>query len=454
MAGWFSQELDEKRIELSVRRARECAEAEDYEGAWDAARVLRDNVDSDDPARALAWLLDQGSFSPTAGLQVATLLFDAHSEDVDMLCVLGEALEGLSDIDWLNAAPPDHPLFQQVIGALIAVAEDAEPEQRAPIMRSLGMAAKARGRAYDGVAEEAGKLLIELEPDSPWSHYNLGLFYKTRGRFAEGAEANQRALELCADDPDSSVIWNLGICATGARDADTALKLWRDMGHTIEVGRFGLPDGGYPEVKVRLAERPLAERDFETDPDDPGQEETIWVERVSPCHGIVRSVLINDLGVNFGDAVLFDGAPITHHKYGEEVVPVFPHLVTLEHANYQLYPFAGSQQHDEQLGGLSADLPQEIVIYVHTEQVVHYCAACWADPDKDHADHGDDDEHRFVEGKISAPPDMPPAELLALIDDAVGGSEGARLFSPQLCRAAGEDKRAEVEDRRIAMMNS
>ncbi|MFX7640566.1 hypothetical protein ABTJ59_19895, partial [Acinetobacter baumannii] len=85
-----------------------------------------------------------------------------------------------------------------------------------------------------------------------------------------------------------------------------------------------MPEGGYPACKVKLAERPLAER--AADSDDPGQEETVWIERLSPCHGIIRSVLYGKLGVDYGDVILTDGAPITHHTYGEQQIPVFPHL--------------------------------------------------------------------------------------------------------------------------------
>jgi hypothetical protein len=90
------------------------------------------------------------------------------------------------------------------------------------------------------------------------------------------------------------------------------------LGQHIEMGRFGLPEGSYGQVKVRLAEHPLAER--KAGENDPGLEETIWIERLSPCHGIVRSALFQDLGVDYGDVVLFDGAPVTHHKYGEDHV--------------------------------------------------------------------------------------------------------------------------------------
>ena len=147
-------------------------------------------------------------------------------------------------------------------------------------------------RQRDGLAEQCYRLLVELDPERSSNHYNLGLFCKTRGRFREGMLANQEAARL-ADEPVEAYEWNLGICATGAGEAEIALDVWKRMGQKIEMGRFGLPDGGYPQCKVRLAERPLAERSAEDD--DPGREETIWLQRLSPCHGIIRSVLNQDL---------------------------------------------------------------------------------------------------------------------------------------------------------------
>src|SRR6185503_10454335 len=99
--------------------------------------------------------------------------------------------------------------------------------------------------------------------------------------------------------PSEAVQWNLGICATGAGHGDVALEVWKGMDLKLKIDRFGLPEGRFPSCKVRLAQRPLAERTKDTD--DPGQEETIWIERLSACHGIVRSVLYYDLGVDYGD---------------------------------------------------------------------------------------------------------------------------------------------------------
>ena len=152
------------------------------------------------------------------------------------------------------------------------------------------------GRWGWGGAGRNNRRLVELDPDTSYRHYNLGLFCKTRGLFRDGVLANQAAARL-ADEPNEACEWNLGICATGAAEGAVALDVWKRMGQKIMMGRFDLPEGGYPQCKVKLAERPLAVRDAEHD--DPGVEETIWIERLSPCHGIVRSVLCQQLGVDF-----------------------------------------------------------------------------------------------------------------------------------------------------------
>ena len=225
-------------------------------------------------------------------------------------------------------------------GRTQAASQKIQPLRKAQ-RHGLATAARMMARQHDAIAEDSLQRLIEIDPQKSAHHYNLGLFYKTRGRFAEGVAANRAAASLSEEAVDSTE-WNLGICATGARDSATALGVWKRMEQKIEPGRFGLPEGGYPACKVRLAARPLAERT--ADRDDPGEEETVWIERLSPCHGIVRSVLYGDLGVDYGDVILMDGAPITHHTYGDEQIPVFPHLATLLRRNYQFFAFAGTRR--------------------------------------------------------------------------------------------------------------
>jgi hypothetical protein len=246
------------------------------------------------------------------------------------------------------------------------------------------------------------------------------------------------------------VRWNLGISATGARQGSLALSVWKELGQRIELGRFGLPDGSYEQVKVRLAQHPIATRAAEQT--EPGLEETVWVERLSPCHGIVRSALFQELGVDFGDLVLFDGAPIMHQTYGEQEVPVFPQLATIERPGYRIFSFAGTQPVRGSVDALNEGLPEDVLVYPHTEKVTTLCAHCWASESRDHAAHRQDD-HAVVRGKVCAPPTLALAELRRALDEAVARSPGVRLFVPMLSQLLGDHARAEVERRRIAMID-
>jgi hypothetical protein len=162
-------------------------------------------------------------------------------------------------------------------------------------------------------------------------------------------------------------------------------------------------------------------------------------------------VLYYDLGVNYGDVVLFDGAPITSHKYGDEEIDVFPHMATLLRRNYQFFDFAGTQDAPERLGEINKVLGAEPILYSHTDNMVTLCASCWNNPETNHARHEETTKH-VVTGRIAAPPEMAPRELLAQLDAGLKDLAPCQLYTPDLCKAAGEQKRAKVEQRRFDML--
>jgi len=442
--------LSKDVIKQTKQRFIEEAEAARGDSAWEILQpLLHAHSYQEDVAVTLIELVDRGYFPRERSLQVLEKVHEAHPNNELLLGLLGGALERARDLDMLNAAPPESGLFASVVDNLAVLAAKARGTDHEPVLlNGLATAAKMMARQRDELAESAGRRLLELEPDVGYHHYNLGLFLKTRGRFREGMVANQRAASL-TKEPSEATEWNLGICATGAREGATALEVWKRMEQKIEMGRFGLPEGTYPTCKVLLAERPLAERTAESD--DPGVEETIWIERLSPCHGIIRSVLYQPLGVDFGDVILIDGAPITHHKYGDRDVPVFPHLATLIRSNYQFFDFAGTQDGDGRIHSASADLDRDSVIYSHTENFSVVCAACWRNPGIDH-EHGETEEKHVVCGRIAAPLEVAPGELLRQIDAAMAQRAPCRIYSPDLCAAAGLADRAAFERRRFDML--
>jgi hypothetical protein len=439
-------------LEKAVTCINEDAKAGRQDAVWTGVEsLLRDQQRQESIALALVAIVESGCLPIDKALTVLGEVYSAHSRSEPVLGLLGQALEQARDIDFLNAPPPEHPLFLSVVNSLTelsAKAKGGEAETR--LLEGLSTAARMMARQKDEVVERCYRRLIELNPKASNRYYNFGLFLKTRGRFREAMVANQNAEDLTDKWPEAYE-WNLGICATGAREGALALQVWKRLDQKIEMGRFELPDGKYPQCKVRLAQQPLAER--AADSDDPGLQETIWIERLSPCHGIIRSVLYQDLGVDYGDVVLFDGAPITYHTYGEKKVPVFPHLATLVRRDYNFFAFAGTQEEAGQISDASADLERDAIVYSHSENFVRLCASCWRNSDVNHRHDYEVDKH-VVTGRIAAPSDMDVRELLQQIDQAMAKREPCRIYVPDLCEAAGLVERASFERRRFEMITS
>ena len=432
------------KLSKAIKNARE----EGEEAVLSALAPWLNELESDiETAGALIWSLDNGALKPDTVAEIFARILDAHGDDLAILIALGDAIESARDIDDLNAPPSDNPLFADLLRRLSErQLRTSDPKEERDIVDAMATTARLMGRQKDETAERAYRRLVELDPETPYPHYGLGLYYKTRGRFAEGLAANQRAIELAGDEASEAMKWNLGICATGAGEGHVALEVWRAMGNKLDIGHLDLPDGGYPACKVRLAERPLAERGAESD--CPGMEETIWVERLSPCHGIVRSVLYQeDLGVDYGDTVLFDGAPITYHRYGENNVAVFPHLATLAMGGFHYYPFAATQLEGGMVETVNDQIEGTALIYSHTENCYTLCACCMAKGDTDHTHERR--EHNVIQGRIAVSPEVTAAKALALIDTAYSKIEGAHLFAPDLAKAAGDDDRVRLETPRF-----
>ncbi|MBI3188047.1 MAG: prenyltransferase [Gammaproteobacteria bacterium] len=445
----FVRKLTDKKIK-KIHDA--VSNAPDSDDAWKVlSPLIKVQSSNEVAADALIDIVRNGHLTIEQSLDLLSEIYEAHKDNDDIVILISGAMEAGRDLNYLNDPPPEHSLFGRIIKRLSEMTlVPNDPKKEALIVEGLSCTARLMARQYDSIAERSYARLVELLPSKSWAHYNQGLFFKTRGRFADGVLANQKAIEL-ADKSSDSYKWNMGICATGSGQGEVALKIWKEIGQKIEIGRFDLPEGGYPSCKVRLAQRPLSQRD--ADHDEPGLEETIWIERLSPCHGIIRSVLFQELGVDYGDVILFDGAPITYHKYGDQQIAVFPHLATIRKNNYQFFDFAGTQGAKGELGNISNHLEKDAVIYSHTENYSVLCATCWRNETIDH-EHKESEEKNVVTGRIAVPPDIKPKDILNKIDSALKDLPECRIFSPDLCRAAGLEDRARIEERRFNMLRS
>jgi len=444
--------LTDALLKRHLRKAVEAARAAESFDAIDAAlQPFYDAIPQQLVAAEAAVLIVGEDDFPFAGrrLLAGAVLEEWWTRDKELLVQLGERSQHLTDIDLLNR-PAEEGLVPGIVEALWELSERFTDD--IDVLRTLGTTARLAGRAFDETAEAALHRCTKVEPDHAPHWYNLGLFYKTRGRFAEGVIANQRALSL--DDDFKSAVWNLGICATGDGQGELALEMWcHRLGHTLELDdNTALPAGDYHMCQVRLAQRPLAERN--ADDDEPGQEETVWIKRLSPCHGVIRNAVIyaEDIGLDYGDMVLFDGAPIVMRQWGEETVPVFPHLTTLSTGDHHALAFHATQPAAEVVANWMNDdrRPDNLFIEVLTENYVSLCECCWKDDKSDHADH-QVDEHRIVDGKLCFPKTANAASIRDVIDQ-LADETGVVFMVPELHRLVGDDARASVDARRLGML--
>lgn len=428
------------RVDEVVKSAVEAAQAGHDARAWKRLRPLltaakRDVV----AARAVAETLECGALDRDRRLAIGRRLLERWPDELAVVSALGEAAEHLLPGWHFNDAPPVEPLFGDLVAALIRRRErERNPVLRAVAARALTCAARAAGRRYDAACEDAHRYLLAFEEENWRRHFAWGDFLKSRGRFAEALDATREAARRGGSDVQP-VIWNLGICATALGDGATALEQWRRIGCTVASGDDGLPVGRFGPAQVRLAQRPLAVRDAALD--DPGGQETVWIERLSPCHGRVVSALVDDLGVDYGDVVLHDGVPVGTLRAEGRSAPIFPHLLTLRREAWPNFAFAGTQQRAGQIAELGSRLGGGAELYVHTEYVRMLCPDCAGGEAHAH----EAPFHPVVRGKLVVPRGVPLDAVGAALLRETGGSTSARVLVPDLWAALGDHPRAEAE---------
>ena len=438
--------MSDDELQAAYRAAADSLENTDLDAAEQALREVIAASEHDlAAAECLAHSLLLRGWPLERRTELAEPLTKRWSREAMVMAPLANSFKLFVDMRLLNEAPPTNELSQRLLEFAARDFEKASGDARHDAAYRLYSVARLLGRAADELCERAIKAVIEHTPDAPNAWYDYGLFLKTRGRFAEGLAANQRSA-LLRKEADESTTWNLGICATGAGEGQVALDVWtKNLGAKLRIGDDGLPTGGWDEVKVRLAERPLAERTAKND--SPGAEETVWLERLSPCHGRVLNATSQDLGVDFDDVVLFDGASITSQEIQGRQVYVFPHLATLRKSDYRIFRFAAYLPAGLTPNEVNKQLPQGAIFYSHTHSVVMLCRQCALDGKTGQCGHREKRDERAIRGKLC----IAPSVSLAKVDQALAKvfSGDAWLLSPPLAEGLGDHRRARAEQKRV-----
>jgi hypothetical protein len=241
------------------------------------------------------------------------------------------------------------------------------------------------------------------------------VLHKWRGRWQEAFDAVLRARARLGDR--RGVLWNAAVAATALGEGDVAGGLWRDLGFEVRASAGGMPI--VDDVPPRAVRVPSKDSGYGFTRGPAEGFEVVWVTPISPAHGVVSSASFRDAPVDYGDLVLWDGAPVASDP------PVFPLLEILRAGDERRLRFAAILR-DGDLAALAEALPEGTRIFAYP-------------------DGREVNGERLVYGKLVVPASIELAEVRRRLEEAARGARGYRLAAPGLYEGTGPAKRAGQE---------
>ncbi len=325
----------------------------------------------------------------------------------------------------------------------LSAARRADPDVGGALLALEGNALRVMGPSRLDDAARSLERAIDLEPRVPWL-FDLGLVHKRAGAWPEALDANRRARER-STEAHRGVLFNLAVAATALGRGDEAAQAWRAAGVEATCEPRALPFvEGLPPAQVRLPTRGSGHAgggDVEL-PDEAASFEAVWVQPLSPCHGVVRSPTHRAAIADFGDVILWDPAPVAVLEIDGEPVPRFPLLGVLREGDERRLRFLALQQRAGQVDAIAEALPEGVILYPHGERVEIVCPRCAAGERLVEHDHQPAEEHRIVFGKLVVPADRDLVAFAETLERARKTQPGVMMAVPDLYEALGETAKA------------
>jgi len=423
---------------------------EDLESAWEAILQNRARLRSDRKLADLALELIQQMGNGAPHREVLREVTEAWSADWRLtltaasLLIEQAARRGMDEPPLTDDGPASWAAnaLQRSLDAF-GEAEQKDGDIAGNLYATLGNALRLCGPGRDEEARQAFTRAIDIDPERGEWWYDAGLLDKWRGRFDDGYAANEQArMRMGSERP---VLWNLAICATALGKAEEAVEAWKQIGVPASLDQSrGMPYvAGLPPILLRVLSRRSATDGTSPHPAKTVGFELVWIAPLSPCHGVVQSPTFRDAPIDYGDLVLWDGAPVaTHRTSAEDTVPVFPLLEVLRIGEEQRWSFVALEREPGALEGLEVALPEGTRVFVQQERVDHHCAACEAGEPHEHGETAAvPGAGSLARGKVIVPPTQDLEEFRAAWEAATG-SRPLSISLPALYEELGDSKQA------------
>lgn len=403
---------------------------------------------------ALAWMtLAQASPRDRSLPSDAARVFERHAIDPEVLAVTLTAL-----CRRVDAAGIDAPVeVAAQLEAGIAAAQKIEvPTALAPALSAAVGNAILRLRPDDEAGLSAMERAIKLDPEGPWL-LDLVRIHKRARRFRAGLAVARNARKR--HGPQKTVLVELAIVALGAGEPKEASDALRELGLHVEDGASQDGDAlpfvaDLPLLAVRVPSRAPEHGVMRLGSDvseTQGAFETVWVQPLSPMHGVVRSATFREAVTDFGDVILFDVAPIAMvprpglGKEAErkqiELAPLLPFLMVLRAGDERRLRFLALEQTAGQVRALM-DAASDCPVFFHAETVERVCARCMAGETLVKHEHLPPEDQRFAIGKLVVPASRDLASVAAELERAKAAQPGVLLAIPALYEQLGRTPEA------------
>jgi len=436
--------MDDLQARLSA-----VAEAEDHETLWERLTPLWP-LATTDPQVAGVWAEALRTSPGRAELEdEARELLRVFPADPVLVGATCDALirrAARTPFDEPPSGPGPGALAAEAAGrclAKLSTSERSDPDLGGALHALEGNALRTLGPLRLDDAAKALERAIALEARVSWL-FDLGLVHKVARAWPEAVEVNRRARDLM-ETPHRGVLFNLAIAATALGDGQAAAEAWRAAGIEATCEADALPFvPGVPPAQVRLptlgsGHAPSGEGEL---PDQAASFEAVWVQPLSPCHGVVRSPTHREAIADFGDVVLWDPAPVAVVERDGEPVPRFPLLGVLKPGDERRLRFLAMQQSAGQIDAIAASMPSGVVLYAHGERVEVVCPRCAAGDVLVKHEHQPAEEHRIVFGKLVVPGSADLAAFAETLEQARKSEPGVLMAIPELYEALGETAKA------------
>ncbi|MBX3270020.1 MAG: hypothetical protein KF729_07145 [Sandaracinaceae bacterium] len=424
-------------------RLRAAMEADDRDAVWGALEPLAELTRTDARvARLWAEALRTSPDRPALVDEAAAIL-EAWPADVGIVGAACDALvrrEARRPVDEPPLDPRAGALAAEAAGRCLARQPQAsrlDPDVGGALLALKGNALATLGPGRLADAAAALDAALALAPRASWL-FDLGLVHKRARDWPAALDANRRARAL-AGDAHRGVLFNLALAATAVGEGALARDAWRAVGIDADAREGALPFvEGLPPAEVRLPTRGDDAAVEATLPAESAGFEIVWVQPLSPCHGVVRSPTHREAVADFGDVILFDPAPVAVVARDGEPTPRFAFLGRLRAGDERRFRFLALEQEAGQVRRLADALPDGVILYPHAERVEMVCPRCAAGDRYTKHDHLPPEAHRVVFGKLLAPGAQDLAALRDAIERAAKAQPGVLLAIPSLYEALGD----------------